>query len=207
MSKPVHVLTIVGCACILMSGCGSSVGTKGNVDDATRVRHNENHLFIHQDADAGDPVVGWSTENGAPSSDGFTDHSRFLELTVLGNADHPRRCVLSIEELYSNEPDEDATAESYLLIGSKRDPKIVRSTEIPCSKDTGSTQLQWQDAAILMNGHLVDAYEQPSGDDDQNVETGERWSFHIDKIRMVPRIARFDPEGSFVWTSPSASPT
>jgi hypothetical protein len=191
----------------LSSACG---GSSTNVKPDTRTRHNEPHITIHQDASQNDPIIGWAVENGNPSKNTFRAMVRFLELSVLGTADHPSRCAIIIEKLVSHEPDEDPMSDDPtdldFDIGSPQ-PTAERSYTIPCSEHEKSTQIAWPDGSIVLSGHIA---EPSSSEDSDNESASENhWQFVIDGVVQAPRITKFDPPDSFAWVTspPTAAPS
>jgi hypothetical protein len=185
----------------LSSACG---GSSTNVKPDTRTRHNEPHITIHQDATRGDPIVGWAIENGNPSKNTFRASVRFLELSVLGTAEHPSRCAIVIEKLVSQQPDEDPVLDDPVLLDPSAQPAAERSYTIPCSEREKSTRIAWPDVSIVLSGHIDEAGR---ANQDGGSESDDRWEFVIDEVSKAPRITRLDdPEGSLMWTAPSPSP-
>jgi hypothetical protein len=164
------------------------------------------YITVHQDAGFNSPIVGWAIENGTPSKNDFLTDARFLELTVLGNAEHPTRCAVIMEHITGTEPDEDPAFDDPGAI-SDSDPKTETSYTIPCSESENSTRITWPDGSIVMTGHIEDTSSSGSEDDDSNSASDNPWSFHIDEITRAPHTTRFDPEGSFSLGSPAPSST
>jgi hypothetical protein len=166
----------------------------------TRTRYNESHITIHQYAGYNDPVIGWATENGTPSEGNVRTSARFLELAVLGNADHPTKCVVSIEHAVTDELDEDPGYDDPTLIGDDN-PKTERSYTILCSESPNSTRISWPDGSIVLTGHIE------GGSDDETSSGENKWAFTIDHIERSPRTAKFEPEDSFEGSQPIPEPT
>jgi hypothetical protein len=144
------------------------------------------------------PIVGIAIENGTPSKNDFRADVRVLELSVLGDLDHPSVCAIVLEHVHQTTPRKypfDDVAAS--------DGRIEGHALIPCSEKPGSTKLMWPDGEVAMTGHI-----------EYNVHAEEEnsdWVYHIDHIARAPRIATFEPPASFTWqtseptTRPSAS--
>ena len=184
---------------IVLNACGGE-SSSSSLDN--RTRRNEWHITIHQDADSGSPIIGWAIENGNPSKGDVRTNVWFLELTVLGNADHPTNCAVSMEHAVTNQLDEDPILDDPSTIGDDN-PKTERSYTVTCSEKPDSTRISWPGGAIAMTGHVTENTSDDSGE--QAPSNEPRWSFAIDHIQRAPRTTKFDPEDSFTWPSPQAS--
>lgn len=168
---------------VSVAGCGGG----GNSDD--RVRHNEPHVTIHQNAVLKGALVGWRVENGNPADNTFKAQTRLLEVDIVGDGMHPTRCVVNIEVGQSAAPDD-------LLLESRTESAWL----IPCGEGARSTRVASPDDSVVLLGHFNFA----SDEDERN----SAWEFVIDEISQAPRIAEFEPKGSFTWVTPepTASP-
>jgi hypothetical protein len=200
-AKSPYYFIALGALSAVLVACAS--GSKSGSDDS-RTRYNEPHITIHQDAGFDSPIIGWAIENGTPGDGAVRTDARFLELTVLGNANHPTTCAITIEHAITNKLDEDPANDDPVLLGDDN-PTTERSYTIPCSERPNSTEILWPGGTIVMTGHIEDT---SSGDDNEDASTDANpWSFKIDKIDQAPRITKFDPEDSFSWGTPSPEPT
>jgi hypothetical protein len=196
-----RLATLCAAVIAMFPACG---GESKSSDDDTRTRHDELHITIHQDAGYNSPIIGWAVENGTPGDGKLRTDARFLELTVLGNAEHPTNCALAIEHAVTDQLDENPASDDPILIGDEN-PKVEHSYTIPCSETPDSTTISWPDGSIVMTGHIDDS---SSSEDNEESSSGDNpWSFRIDHIKRAPRITKFDPEDSFTWGSPSPEPT
>lgn len=139
------------------------------------------------------PIVGMAIENGTPSKNDFRADVWVLELSVLGDLEHPSVCGIAVEHVRETTPRKhpfEAVADSS--------GTIERHATIPCSERVDSTKLTWPDGSTAMTGHI-----------EYNVhadEEGSDWLYHIDHIARAPRIATFVPHNSFLWRSPPPKP-
>ncbi len=181
--RRVGVAVYVGAALLLTAGCG------GGSEPDNRTRHNESHVTIHQNAAMKDAVIGWRVENGNRADKTFRAQTRLLELDVVGDGMKPTRCVLNIEAGQSTSPHD------FLL-----DSRTESAWLIPCGELPKSTRVASPDESVVLLGHL-----NFTSDEDGN---NGNWEFVIDEILQAPRIAEFEPKGSFSWDTPmpTASP-
>src|SRR5580692_4741197 len=93
-ASTIRLLTLCAAVIAILPACRSESKSSDSDD---RTRHDEQHITIHQDAGYNSPFIGWAVENGTPSDGKLRTDARFLELTVLGNAEHPTTCSVIIE--------------------------------------------------------------------------------------------------------------
>jgi hypothetical protein len=195
-------------AALLVTSLSSACSAKSaDVKPDTRTRNNESHVTIHQDAGQNDPIIGWAVENGNPSKSTFRAIVRFLELSVLGTADHPARCAIIIEKLVSHEPDEDPMSDDPtdldFDIGSPQ-PTVERSYTMPCNERAESTRIVWPDGSIILLGHIEHPSDENRNDDSSDSNS---WQFVVDEVTQAPKGTQLDdPGGSLMWATPSPSP-
>lgn len=174
----------------------------------TRTRVNETHITIRDRAEQNHPIIGWAVENGTPSKHTFKVTFWFLELSVLGEAIHPSACAIVIEEAASQTPIKDPSTDDSILSDPDAKPRTERSYTVPCSERKRSTRIVWPGNSIVLLGHVSRPItEHESFDSEQEYEEVGDWQFGIDEIPQAPRIAEFDPPGSFTFSTPQVSPS
>jgi hypothetical protein len=153
----------------------------------TRTRVNEKHVTIYQNASMNSPIVGIAIENGTPAKSGFRADTWVLELSVLGDVDHPSACGVVLERGRQTKP----SVYPYVDLSLADNSTIDRYAAIPCSERANSTKLTSADGSIAMTGHVE---YKTYGDENE-------WVYHIDQISRAPRITKFVPPDSFAWPS------
>lgn len=175
----------------------------------TRVRRNELHITIHQDALEHDPIIGSSVENGVPGESTFRDTVTFVKWSVVDPGELHSRCVITISKIVSDQPDEYPTEDDPLMltVGALADypkPSLEQAYIIPCTEHSKSTRIAWARDSIVLVGHITEP-DSDNSDDDNSSNDG--WHFAIDEVLQAPRTTQLDdPGGSLAWATPSPSP-
>lgn len=178
---------IVASTTAMLTACSGRAATPAS---DTRTRFNEEHVTIYQDASMNSPIVGTAIENGTPAKNNFHADVWVLELSVLGDVNHPSACGVVLEHDRQRKPSRYPGDLSF-----SENSTLERYAAIPCSEKPDSTKLGWSDGSVAMTGHVE---YKTYGEDDE-------WVYHIDHISRAPRIATFVPPNAFVWSASATS--